>query len=170
MNVSGNPIDARTRKQIVADFIQDAWNDGDAAAVDRDVAARYTIRHDPGDPWDGRTLDRRAFKKRLKESRAPFPDQLFEIRELFADGDAVVATWLWSGTHAGDLPGFPATGRFVRMSGATVYDFEGGRLRGHWQIKDTLSLLARLQGSEPPPTPRPPSTRTAAGSRPANSG
>ena len=77
--------------------------------------------------------------------RAAFPDQTFDIQELFADGDAVVMTWLWSATHAGEIPGFPATGRRITMSGATVYYFAGSRLTGHWQITDRLGVYQQLQ-------------------------
>lgn len=53
--------------------------------------------------------------------------------------------WLWEGAHRGDLPGFPATGRTVRMSGATVYDFDDrDRLCGHWQAVDRLGLYRQL--------------------------
>ena len=79
--------------------------------------------------------------------RAPFPDQQFALRELVADGDLVVMmTWLWSATHTGDLPGFPATGRRVSMSGATAYYFdESGCLNGHWQITDRLGVFQQLR-------------------------
>ena len=78
-------------------------------------------------------------------SRAAFPDQRFDLQELFADGGAVVMTWLWTGTHRGDLPGFPATGKTIRMSGATVYYFDGDRLTGHWQITDRLGVYQQLR-------------------------
>lgn len=139
------------RKEILSDFIRQVWNDGDADAVDRYLAPLYTVRHDPGDPWDGRELDREEFKRRLEVSRAPFPDQRFEIRDLLADGEAVAMTWTWSGTHKGDLPGFPATGRSIRMSGVTVYDFEGDRLRGHWQVKDALGVFLQLRAGTAAP-------------------
>jgi predicted ester cyclase len=81
----------------------------------------------------------------LRVSRAPFPDQRFEILGLFVEGDAVAMTWQWTGTHRGDIPGFPASGKRIRMSGATVYDFEGDRLRGHWQVKDALGVYQQLR-------------------------
>lgn len=133
------------RKALLARFIQAVWSEGDVDAADRYLAARYTIRHDPGDPWHGRELSLAEFKERVTVSRAPFPDQRFELQELYADGDAVVATWLWSGTHAGDLPGFPATQRVIHMSGATVYYFDrDDRITGHWQIVDRLSVFQQL--------------------------
>lgn len=139
------------RKQRLVAFIRAVWDRGDTSAADDAVAARYTIHHDPGDPWDGQTLDPAAFKDRVSRSRAAFPDQAFAIKALVEEGDAVVMTWLWSATHSADLPGFPATGKTVRMSGATVYLFDGdNRLTGHWQITDRLAVYQQLMaGSRP---------------------
>ena len=130
--------------EIVHDFLREVWNDGDEAAVDRYLASRYTLHHDPGDPWHGRSLTVDEYRERLRVSRAPFPDQRFELVELFADGSAVIATWTWNGTHLGDLPGFPATGKRIAMSGITVYYFDGDRLSGHWQIVDRLGVFQQL--------------------------
>ena len=132
-------------KERLACFIEEVWNAGDVAACERYIAAKYSIHHDPGDPWDGRELDLAGYEARVRVSRAPFPDQRFTIREMVAEGDAVVMTWLWSATHQGDIPGFPATGAPVRMSGATVYYFDGGRLTGHWQIVDRLGVYTQLR-------------------------
>lgn len=136
------------RKRRLAAFIRQVWDGGDADAADDYVAETYTIHHDPGDPWEGRTLDRAGFKDRVRKSRAAFPDQRFETQGLFAEGDNVVMTWLWNGTHRGALAGFPATGRVIRMSGATVYTFDSeDRLTGHWQITDRLGVFQQLQRS-----------------------
>lgn len=137
---------ATPRKKRLASFIRQVWDEGDAEAADDYVAETYTIRHDPGDPWDGQSLNLAGFKDRLRKSRAAFPDQRFDIQEMFEDGDSVVMTWLWQATHKGDLPGFPATGNTIRMSGATVYGFDSeNRLTGHWQIADRLGVYMQLE-------------------------
>lgn len=133
------------RKRRLAAFIREVWDEGDTAAVDRYLAPGYTIHHDPGDAWEGQMLDVARFKDRLLQSRAAFPDQAFDVQAMFADGDHVVMTWHWAATHAGDLPGFPASGRIIRMSGATVYGFDhDDRLTGHWQISDRLGVFQQL--------------------------
>lgn len=137
----------RNGKDILTRFLWEVWNQGDIDAADRYLAPKYTIHHDPGDPWHQQELDLAGFKDRVRRSRAPFPDQYFELQELFAEGDAVIATWLWSGTHRGDLPGFPASGKRITMSGATVYYFEEDRICGHWQITDRLGVLQQLRPS-----------------------
>lgn len=134
------------RKQILAAFIRRVWDEGDAEAAADYLAPAYTIRHDPGDPWDGMTLDLDGFRERVTKSRAAFPDQHFDIQGLYADGDAVVMTWLWTATHLGDILGFPASGKTIRMSGATAYLFDDAdRLTGHWQICDRLAVYQQLQ-------------------------
>lgn len=136
---------SRSKKEILTDFIREVWSEGDAEAAVKYIAPKYKIFHDPGDPWEGRELDLAGYKERVRALRAAFPDQVFDTQGLFADGDAVVMTWLWTATHKGDIPGFPATGAKITMSGATVYFFEGDRLAGHWQITDRLGVHQQLQ-------------------------
>jgi predicted ester cyclase len=132
-------------KDLLTRFLAEVWSGGDIEAADRYIAAKYRIRHDPGDPWDGQELDLHGYKERVRLSRAPFPDQCFTVQEMLAEGGTVAVTWLWSATHQGDIPGFPATGRPVRMSGATLYYLDGGRLSGHWQITDRLGVFMQLR-------------------------
>ncbi|WP_127111660.1 ester cyclase [Shimia sediminis] len=132
------------RKSILAEFIQKTWNDGDVSAVPDFLARRYTIHSDPGDPWEGQTLDIPGFQDRLVKSRAAAPDQRFECVDMIAEGDRIAMTWRWSGTHLGDLPGLPASGAPIRMTGITVYYFQGNRLCGHWQNADRLSVYQQI--------------------------
>ena len=134
------------RKQLLTAFIEEVWSRGRIEACDDFIGEIYTVRHDPGDPWDGQTLSRDAFKERVRTSRAPFPDQRFEILSLFENDSSVAVTWFWRATHLGAIAGFPATGRPVTMSGATVYFFdEADRLTGHWQVADRLGVFRQLQ-------------------------
>jgi steroid delta-isomerase-like uncharacterized protein len=136
---------SREIKSILTDFIEEVWNRGLVDAAARYVAPRYTIHHDPGDPWDKQELDLAGYQDRVRTSRAPFPDQRFRIQTLLAEGDVAIMTWLWSATHLGDLPGFPATGNHITMSGATTYYFDQGRVTGHWQVTDRLGVYLQLQ-------------------------
>ena len=115
-------------KELLRNFIREVWSEGKVDAAGDYLAPRYTIHHDPGDPWDGKALDLAGYKDRVRKSRAPFPDQRFAIKELIAEPNRVVATWHWTGTHTGDFPGFPASGKSITMSGITVYYFDGEKL------------------------------------------
>ncbi len=136
---------AEANKTLLTQFLADVWNDGNYEAAGKYVAHTYTVHHDPGDPWDREVLDLAQYKDRVKVSRAPFPDQCFSVQEMLADEHKVIITWLWSATHRGDIPGFPATGNTIKMSGATVYYVDAGRLTGHWQITDRLGVYMQLR-------------------------
>jgi steroid delta-isomerase-like uncharacterized protein len=131
-------------KELVADYLQTVWNDGDVEACDRFLAARYDIHHDPGDPWDGQTLTLDAFKERVRLSRAPFPDQQFTLDAALEEGGTVAVAWHWKGTFLADLAGFVATGKEVRTSGITIYHTSGGRITGHLQVTDRLSVFQQI--------------------------
>lgn len=137
---------ASARKALLAQFLDEVWSNGNVAACARYLSDEYVIHHDPGDPWEGRCLTLAEFEERVSVSRAPFPDQRFDVQTMLGERREVAASWLWSATHKGDLPGFPATGRIIRMSGATIYHFdERDRISGHWKITDRLGIFQQLQ-------------------------
>lgn len=136
----------KERKQTLTRFLDRVWSKGEPEAVDEFLADAYTIHNDPGDPWEGQTLDREGFRQRLVQSRALAPDQRFTPVEMVGEGDRIAVAWTWEGTHLGDLPGVPATGRPISMTGMTVYYFEGGRIAGHWQVADRLGVYRQMTG------------------------
>lgn len=135
-----------SRKQRVLQLLRDVWGEGSLDGIESLIAATYTIHHDPGDPWHGKVLTVPEYADRVVKSRAPFPDQKFDVVELMEDGEKVAVTWHWAGTHLGEIAGFAPTGRKLAMSGATIYYFNGPLLAGHWQITDRLSIFQQLHG------------------------
>lgn len=130
---------------VVADYLHHVWTDGEVDACDRFLTPRYTIHHDPGDPWDGKTLTLAEFKERVRVSRAPFPDQAFHAEMMLEDPNRVAVAWRWTGTFLADLPPFKATGKPVSMTGITIYYMVNDRIAGHWQVADRLTLLRQLK-------------------------
>jgi steroid delta-isomerase-like uncharacterized protein len=130
--------------RTLVEFMDAVWNRGNVDAVDRFLADQYTIHSDPGDPWDGQTLTRTAFKERLVASRAPFPDLHFDLVEVIAEHDRVAIAWNMRGTQTGQLGQLPPTGRPIDVQGMTVYYFRDGRITGHRQVVDRLSVVRQL--------------------------
>ena len=96
-----------------------AWNGGDLTAVDELVAPRYTIHSDPGDPWDGQELD-------------------------LEDGDRVAVSWRMQGTQAGAIGEHTASGKRIDAAGMTIYYFAAGKITGHRQVVDRLTVMQQL--------------------------
>lgn len=144
--------DTHPNERVLRDFFDRVWNTGDASAVGDFVAPAYTIHSDPGDPWDGQTLDIGGFSNRLVTSRGPFPDLSFEIQDAVATDDRVAVSWIMSGTNTGPMGSLPPTGRPITVAGLTIYYFRDGKLTGHRQVVDRLAVVQQLGmlGAAPP--------------------
>ena len=136
------------QKVLLKAFLDEVWTGGNISGIDRYIAPSYIVHHDVGDPWHGQTLDQNGFRDRLIRSRAPFPDQAFTVQHMVEEGNTVAVSWLWQGTHLADLAGFKASGKVIRMSGITLYDFTGGLLSGHWQLTDRLGVYQQLMANQ----------------------
>lgn len=132
-------------EELVRELYDAVWSRGDLDAIPRLVAPEYVVHSDPGDAWDGRTLDQGAYRERVEYSRRAFPDLAFTVDEVVAAGERVAVRWSATGTHHGDLRGFPRTGRRLAFAGQTFYEVKDGRIRGHWQVVDRLGFAEQLR-------------------------
>ena len=133
-----------TNEESLKRLIEQVWNNGVLDAVDELIAYQYTIHHDPGDPWEGKTLDQNQYKQRVLYSRNAFPDMKFNINESIPSENRVVISWLLTGTHLGNLVEVPASGKKISISGLTIYYFENGKISGHWQVIDQLAFVTQI--------------------------
>ncbi|HEY9554741.1 ester cyclase [Allosphingosinicella sp.] len=85
---------------------------------------------------------------------ASFPDATFELCSSVANGYRDTAEWIMRGTHKGDVPGAPATGKAVEISGASVFEFERDRIRGCSDYWDMARFLKDLACRRRAPSPR----------------
>ena len=133
-----------TAESLVLALYREVWNRGDLEAVSHIVAPEYTIHSDPGDPWDGMTLNRAEYRRRVEHTRRAFPDIVFTVAETVATGARVAVRWSAVGTQTGDLPGLPSTGRRLEFSGQTIYELALGQVAGHWQVVDRLGFIQQF--------------------------
>lgn len=130
---------------MISELYGRVWSAGDYSAISRLIAPGYTIHSDPGDAWEGQTLDRDGYVERVDYSRVAFPDLRFEMHDLVAAGDRVAVRWSAAGTQRGGLPGVPASGRRLRFSGQTMYELRNQQIAGHWQVVDRLGFVQQLR-------------------------
>ncbi len=71
---------------------------------------------------------RRAFEI----SRSGFADTKHEIKDIFADGDRVVARIYAEATHTGEMLGIAATGKRVVLEAIAIYRIESGKIAERW--------------------------------------
>ena len=88
----------------------------------------------------------------IREFFAGFPDVKFEIRGCFSTNDRVCIEWVMTGTHSGDLPGMPATGKAISIRGVNVKEIKDNKVTRHTDYYDMATLLRQL-GVLPPMPP-----------------
>ena len=142
-----SPVQKKTLVSRIADEI---WNQGNLAVIDEVMSpeARY---HGPHMPRG--TGSREDWRRAIAMYRAAFPDSQVTFEEPFEGGDKVVGRWSATGTHQGDLPGVPATGKRIAIRRITIYRLSEGRIVEAWEALDLLGMWQQLDVFRPPGGP-----------------
>jgi steroid delta-isomerase-like uncharacterized protein len=138
-------------KALVRRIFEECWNRGDLTNLDQILSSDY-VEHDPADENFGADFGSGPdyFRKTHQTYRSAFPDLKFEIEDLIAEGDRVVARWTTTGTHRGDLMGISPTGKRTSVKGVSVHRIAGGRIKESWIQWDAFGLMRQLGAiSEP---------------------
>lgn len=128
-------------KALVERLIDEFWNEGRTATADELVAESHVVI-DPATPGEYRGPE--GLKQFAAIYRNAFPDLHFTSLELVGEGDAVAQRWRVTGTHRGDLPGIPATGQPIDVTGITISRIRDGRFTELCVVWDALGLMRQL--------------------------
>jgi steroid delta-isomerase-like uncharacterized protein len=135
-------VDHRARTLEVNDATYAAWNAHDPDAVAA-VFADDAVLSEVGRP--GEVRGRAAIRERAAMLLEAFPDFRLERIALVIDGDRHADRWVMTGTHRGPLFGLPATGRAVRVEGATFTRLGAdGLVVEDVHLTDVAGLMAQL--------------------------
>jgi len=72
---------------------------------------------------------------------AAFPDFKVQLMSGFTADNWAGAEWTMSGTHRGDLPGMPATGKSFSVRGSTVCELQAGKIKRNPDYWDMVTFL-----------------------------
>ena len=133
----------------------EAFTTGDVDALEGAYAADCVV-HDTQNAFaaDQRGLD--VLRSQVTTYRSAFPDLIMTVDAQYEDGDVVINRWTATGTHTGDLPMLPATGRTATVTGILIDRFQGDQIAETWSNWDTLGMLQQL-GAIPAATESAPS-------------
>ncbi|HZR01197.1 MAG TPA: ester cyclase [Chloroflexota bacterium] len=127
-------------KELVRQLLEDDISRGDACVAEQIIHPDFVDHTNPPGMQHGLA----GHNAIVSLFRAAFPDQWWEIHDLIAEGDKVVARTTMRGTHLGDFFGIPATGRSVTLPGVHVLRIADGRIAEHWGSNDDLGLMRQL--------------------------
>jgi steroid delta-isomerase-like uncharacterized protein len=71
-------------------------------------------------------------------------DGHWNIEDLMSVGDRVVARWIGTGTHRGELMGIEATGNSIEVEAISIFRMADGKIAEEWTVWDALGLLQQV--------------------------
>jgi predicted ester cyclase len=131
--------DATANKEIVRAFVA-AWNSRDLSRFDELMAETGTLS------VGGVTVScaPSATRAIVEHWTGGFPDYTFELLDLVAEGDRVVARMPWTGTHTGPVLDLAPTGRRVEVDEIVIFRIAGGRIAEAWEVWDEHAMRRQL--------------------------
>jgi steroid delta-isomerase-like uncharacterized protein len=130
-------------ERMLEDYLA-AWNSHDAEKI----ASFFT---DDGVHEDVAIGEVNRGKEQLKAFASytftTFPDFKLERTSSFVAGDWRGSEWIMSGTHTGDIPGIPTTGKSFSIRGASISELREGKIRrnsDYWNLASFLQQVGLL--------------------------
>jgi steroid delta-isomerase-like uncharacterized protein len=86
-----------------------------------------------------------ALRRYVTGAFAAVPDFTYGVLRRFAAGPWAAIEWTMSGTHTGDWPGMPATGRrFSSVRGTSILELEAGKIRRESDYWDAATVMKQV--------------------------
>ena len=127
-------------KSLIRRYYSELWNAWSTAALEELISPDIVFRGSIGTVVGGIE----EFKQYVSKIRAAFPDFHNHIEEIIGEDDKVVARLTYTGTHQGELFGFPGTGRKINYQGIAIFQFREGRIVSGYVLGDTESLKRQI--------------------------
>jgi predicted ester cyclase len=127
-------------KKLVEYTFERLFNHGEISIADEVVSEEFINYDAPPDAPTGPA----GLRYIVTQLRTAFPDIHFEVEEMVAEDDKVVARTTMSGTHLGDFFGIAPTGRRVAQEQIHILRFENGKTVEHRAVRDDLGTMQQL--------------------------
>ena len=145
-NTAESPAAAQleANKAVIRSFV-DAWNTRDfgrfQSLIRQDAMLRIGGGLVPCDPASTLVM--------AEEWTTAFPDWRFDLRDLIAEGDRVVAYMTYSGTHRQPILGVAPTNRSCSVDEIVIFQVNQGKITQGWEVYDEAGIWRQL-GVLPP--------------------
>jgi len=127
-------------KKFAKDYIG-AWNSRD---VDK-IASFFTDDCVYDDVAFGMVArGKKEINDFLKVTFVWSPDLKFELKSFFGAGGRTATEWVMTGTHAGELPGIPATGKSFSVRGVSISELREGKISRNTDYYNLVSFLQQV--------------------------
>jgi steroid delta-isomerase-like uncharacterized protein len=130
-------------KQLVG-----AWNSHDPEQVVGLLTEDHVYEDVPLGALNHRAAETRQF---FQGAYGAFPDIHFDLTGATVAAERATLEWTMTGTHNGDMPGLPATGKSFTVRGVTVFETVGDKIqivRDYWDFTTLLRQVGLMTHPE----------------------
>jgi steroid delta-isomerase-like uncharacterized protein len=132
-----------SNKAVVLRNYEEIWNQGKLEVADEIVDPSFTD-HPPTRFFDVGLTGPASLKEAVGHFREAFSDFHDTMENIVAEGDKVAYLGTISGTHDGELFGFPATGKHMEVRGVNFFRLANGKIMERWGQFDVLTMMVQL--------------------------
>jgi steroid delta-isomerase-like uncharacterized protein len=137
---SGPTMEEQTNLAAMNRIYDEAINQGNVDVFD-ELVSPDVVEHEE---LPGFEPTREGVKQYFEMMHNAFPDLHFQIDDIFAVGDKVVARITVHGTQQGEFMGMEPTGKKIAVKGIDIVRFENGKLVEHWGVTDAMTMMQQL--------------------------
>ena len=143
------PGDAEGRHvQMLGEFMESVWNQKDLSAIDKFFNNSFTRRVNSVNLASSRS----ELAANLQVYFTGFPDLKIQGENMVSNGNQVYMSWTLTGTNTGVYGELQPTGKKIRISGITRFEFdESGKIVHEDVFYNELSLLQQMGHTLNPP-------------------
>ena len=134
---------SETNKATVRRYLE-GLSRGDLGIIDELVSPDF-VPHNP--EGFGSPPGPEGQKLLVGNLRKGFPDLVFNVEVMIAEGDQVAVRWRAEGTHLGEWRGILPTAKAVSFTTFVFYRVSEGKIMELWSTVDNTPVLRQLQGS-----------------------
>jgi steroid delta-isomerase-like uncharacterized protein len=127
-------------KSLISRYYSELWNAWSPAALEELISPDIVFRGSIGTAVTGIE----QFRQYVNRIRAAFPDFHNHIDDLIGEDDRVVARLTYTGTHRGELFGFPGTEKRISYQGIGIFQFREGKIVSGFVLGDTENLKRQI--------------------------
>jgi C-1 hydroxylase len=131
--------DLDANKRVIRSFVE-AWNTRDFDRFTALMGPDAVLHVGGGDV----ACDPAATRAIAETWTTAFPDWRFQLLDLMAEGDRVVAHIPYSGTHRREVVGIEPTGRSCTVDEIVIFRLAGGKVAEAWEVYDEAGMWRQL--------------------------
>lgn len=124
---------------LVRRFFEEFCNEGRGELAEELVSSDYVAHGPQAPPADG--------PDGVRTRVGLYQDALaghWDVQEIISTRDRVIARWIGTGTHRGELMGVDPTGNSISVEAISIFRIADGKIAEEWTVWDALGLLQQV--------------------------